>query len=147
MPGPEKQDSDKLTEQALVVYEGLHEQVGFLKKQQWTITNYVALIYGAIFIIKKELSSLTSALECLLIAATIGAALYGLAALIVIQIDLGKARERIDKADCRVFGKKEYDYLGLQEEPRPYLRGMFFTGALMLVLVIGAGIVLFYLVS
>jgi hypothetical protein len=53
-----KQDSEKLSEQAIAVYKLLHEQVAFLKKQQWTITNYIALIYAAIFGVKKELSAL-----------------------------------------------------------------------------------------
>jgi hypothetical protein len=53
---PENQESKELSDQALVVYKALHEQVSFLKKQQWIVTNYVALIYGAIFAVKKGLS-------------------------------------------------------------------------------------------
>jgi hypothetical protein len=37
--------SEKLSERALVVYKALHEQISFLKKQQWTITNYLILLY------------------------------------------------------------------------------------------------------
>src|SRR2546430_1938380 len=78
-----KQDSEGLSEQATVVYKLLHEQVAFLKKQQWTITNYIALIYAAIFGVTKELQSTSfpSALKCILIAAAIVACVYGLTAL------------------------------------------------------------------
>src|SRR6266436_5453813 len=37
------------TPQAVAVHKLLYDQVDFLKKQQWTITNYVAIVYGAIF--------------------------------------------------------------------------------------------------
>jgi hypothetical protein len=90
-----KPDSEILSEQATVVYKLLHEHVAFLKKQQWTITNYIALIYAAIFAVTKELeSTLAFALKCILIAAAIVACIYGLCALIMVQVDLGEARER-----------------------------------------------------
>jgi hypothetical protein len=82
----------------------------FLKKQQWTITNYIALIYAAIFGVTKELQSTSfpSALKCILIAATIVACVYGLTALMKAQVDLGEARKRLDKVDREIFGDKEY---------------------------------------
>jgi hypothetical protein len=136
------------SEQAMAVYELVHEYVAFLKKQQWTITNYIALIYGAIFAVKKELSELsvlTYPLKCILIAAVIVACVYGLIALALIQFDLGEARERLDKTDREIFGDKEYRELGLRKQQHPYLRGMPFTAALMLVLLIGAVIIISYL--
>jgi hypothetical protein len=51
---PQNPNSSQPSEQALVVYRALYEQVAFLKKQQWTITNYLLLIYAAVFAIKKE---------------------------------------------------------------------------------------------
>jgi hypothetical protein len=144
-----KQDSEGLSEQATVVYKLLHEQVAFLKKQQWTITNYIALIYAAIFGVTKELQSTSfpSTLKCILIAAAIVACVYGPTALTKVQVDLGEARERLDKTDREIFGDKEYRELGLRQETHPFWRGMFFTGALMLVLVIGAVIVVSYLTA
>jgi hypothetical protein len=136
----EKQASDQLSEQALIVYKALYDQVGFLKKQQWTITNYVLLVYGAIFVAKRELPA--SVLE-LLPLATIVACLWGLAALIFVQVDLWTARDRLNTANRRVFGSKERIDLGIKEERLPFWRGMEFTGALMLVLVIGAAIVVY----
>jgi hypothetical protein len=142
-----KQDSEILSEQAITLYKLLHEQVAFLKKQQWTITNYIALIYAAIFGLKKELSALPYPLKCILIAAVIVACVYGLIALGLIQFDLGKSRKRLDETERHIFGDKEYRELKLREEKHPYRRGMFFTGALMLLLVIGTVIVVPYLAS
>ena len=53
----QRQNSEQLSEQALVVYRAMHEQISFLKKQQWTITNYLLLLYGAVYAIKKEVTS------------------------------------------------------------------------------------------
>jgi hypothetical protein len=46
--------SPKLSDQGLVIYKALVDQITFIKKQQWTITNYAALLYGAIFVFAKE---------------------------------------------------------------------------------------------
>jgi hypothetical protein len=138
-----RQDSEELSEQANVVHKLMYEQVNFLKKQQWTITNYIALIYAAIFVIAKELGS-RSDLKWILIAAAFIACGYGLFALKALQVDLAEARKRLDKASREIFGDKEYSQLGMKLEPNPFWRGMFFTGALMLVLVVGAVIVAFY---
>src|SRR4051794_15408635 len=101
----DKQDSEELSEQAHAVHRLMYEQVDFLKKQQWTITNYIALIYGAIFVIAKESGS-TSDLKWILIAAVIVACGYGLFTLWIVQLDLAKARERLSKANREIFGDK-----------------------------------------
>jgi hypothetical protein len=93
----------------------------------------------------SELSVLTCPLKCILIAAVIVACVYGLIALLLIQFDLMKARKRLDEADRNIFGDKEYGELKLSEEQHPYRRGMFFTGALMLVLLFGAVIIVSHL--
>jgi len=138
-----KQDSEELSEQANVIHKLMYEQVDFLKKQQWTITNYIALIYAAVFVIGKELRS-TFDLKWVLIAAVFIACGYGLFALRALQVDLAEARKRLDKASREIFGDKEYSQLGLKPDPNPFWRGMFFTLALMLVLVVGAVIVASY---
>ena len=142
----DKQDSETLSAQAMTVYNALHEQIGFLKKQQWTMTNYLAAIYAAIFGIKKELaSSLPPSLTCILTLSVAVACVYGLIALGIIQRDLGNVRKRLGAADQEVFGAREYRALGMSRETCPHLRGLFFTGALMLVLVVGAMVVISYL--
>ena len=104
----DKPDSKVLSEQASVVYKLLHEKVAFLKKQQWTITNYIALIYAAIFAVTKELRP-TSTLNYILIAAAIVACLYSLWVLSMVQRDLGKTRRRLDNANRNIFGYREYN--------------------------------------
>jgi hypothetical protein len=139
-----RQDSEELSEQAIVVHKLMYEQVDFLKKQQWTITNYIALIYAAIFAVTKELGSTPPSLKCILLAAALIACGYGLLALWIVQVDLTDERKRLDKANREIFGDKEYSELGLEAHSKPYWRGMFFTWALMLVLVVGAVIVTSY---
>ena len=111
-----KQDSEELSEQANVVHKLMYDQVDFLKKQQWTITNYIALIYAAIFVIAKELGS-RSDLKWILIAAAFIACGYGLFALKTVQVDLAGARERLDKASREIFGDKEFSSI---EQDRPH---------------------------
>ena len=143
----DKPDSKVLSEQASVVYKLLHEKVAFLKKQQWTITNYIALIYAAIFAVTKELRP-TSTLNYILIAAAIVACLYSLWVLSMVQRDLGKTR------DVSTTRTATYSVTGnttnweWNQNLNPYRRGiMSFTGGLVLVLVVGATIVVFYLCS
>jgi hypothetical protein len=143
--GTGKHQSEQMSEQALVVYKLLHEQIAFLKRQQWTITNYVGVVYAAVFAVGKELGLSFSGLQCGLIVAAAGACIYALISLVVIQYDLGNARRRLSGTDRKVFGDKEYNELGLSNYDKPYGRGMFFTGALALVLFIGAAILITYL--
>ena len=36
----------QLSEHGMVIYKAMLDQLNFLKKQQWTITNYLVLIYA-----------------------------------------------------------------------------------------------------
>jgi hypothetical protein len=141
-------DRRRLSEQALVVYRAMHEQISFLKKQQWTITNYLLLVYGAAYAIKKEVasSSLWWVLEWVLVGGVAVACLYGLCALMIVQWDLKCARMRVSKVDEGIFGITERAHLQIKPEKHPFRRGLFFTGALGLVLVFGAVVVISYLI-
>jgi hypothetical protein len=148
MTAPQRETSEPLSEQGLIVYRALHEQIGFLKKQQWTITNYLLLIYAAVFGIMKELSTTDTrpALRCMAIGAVGLTCLYGLAALVKVQYDLGETRKSISCTDQRIFGTTERDLLGIRRDKDPYGRGLFFTSGLALTLVFGAVFVISYLV-
>ena len=65
--------AEKLSEQGLIVYRAMLDQLGFLKKQQWTITNYLALIYGAIFWLAADVKTISSTAKCFLTVLTIAA--------------------------------------------------------------------------
>jgi len=140
-----QENSEPLSEQGLVVYRALHEQIGFLKKQQWTITNYLLIIYAAVFGIVKGLSPTPLVLRYVAIGIVFLTCLYGVAALIIVQCDLGDARKRISSADENIFGTKERANLGLQPDEDPYGRGLLFTLGLGLALVAGAVLMISYL--
>jgi hypothetical protein len=146
---PQK-NSEQLSEQALVVYRAMYEQISFLKKQQWTITNYLLLLYGAAYAIKKEVasSSLWWVLKWVLVGGVAVACLYGLCALMIVQRDLACERKRIGKANKAIFGTTERAHLQITPEERPFRRGLLsFTGPLCLVLVVGAVVVISYLMA
>src|ERR1700738_160874 len=103
-----QEESEKLSEQAIVLYKAIHDQIGFLKKHQWTITNYVVLIYAAIFAVKKAMpQSVFCGQNLILIAATLIAGVMGIVALLKIQYDLGETRQRIDAVQKSIFGSRE----------------------------------------
>jgi DNA integrity scanning protein DisA with diadenylate cyclase activity len=133
--------SEKLSDQALVVYKALHEQISFLKKQQWTITNYLVLLYAAVFAVKREISPQLDMMWFLRIVTAIGA-LYGLWILMAIQFDLMRARERLDRTDKAIFSRTEFTQLNLKNEHHPFFQGLSFTIALVGVVVVGAVLVI-----
>jgi hypothetical protein len=133
--------SEKLSEQALVVYKALHEQVSFLKKQQWTITNYLVLLYAAVFAVKREISPQPDMMWVLRIVTAIGA-LYGLWMLMAIQFDLMQARERLDRTDTAIFSRTEFTQLNLKNGHHPFFQNLSFTIALVGVVVVGAVLVI-----
>jgi len=142
--GIDQQSTEPLSAQGIVVYKLLYDQIDSLKKQQWTITNYIALLYGAIFVLAKELA-LSSEQRNLLIGSTVVAGVYGILALLKVQNDLKKARKRLDKANKKIFGSLEYSQLGMTVGKHPFISGLFFTFGLILVLIIGLGLLVCYI--
>ena len=108
---PEKLNSEKLSEQALVVYKALHEQVAFLKKQQWDNHQlHCPYLRGHFWRPPQRVwrvGSGWSILESVLIFTTFVACIWGLVALAYVQCDLGKARKDLDEVDCAIFGKNK----------------------------------------
>jgi hypothetical protein len=140
---PENEKSQELSPQGLAVHKMLYDHVDYLKKQQWTVTNSVGIVYGAIFALAARDLSLWQ--KGLLMLAVGGAAVYGIYLLRTIQCHLGGARIRVDKADLEVFGKLEYQSLGMKVEQSPYTRGLEFTRAMIAVLFVGAVVLILYL--
>jgi len=145
---PQREHSEQLSEQTLIIYRAMFEQISFLKKQQWTITNYLLLVYAAVFSIKKEVASATWWVPEWVLAVGIGlACLYGLYALTIVQLDLAKARKDIDAVNAVIFGATERTQLKIKKEEHPFGRGLPFTAGLVLVLVFGAVIVISYITA
>lgn len=126
----------KLSEQGLIVYRAMLDQLDFLKRQQWTITNYLVLIFGAIFWFGTNLKP-TATGKCFLAILTVIAGTCGVCLLILIQYDLSQARRRIQESDDTIFDAAERSALGIEQYRGPHLRGFSFLTALVGVAVFG----------
>jgi hypothetical protein len=133
---PEESPMVKLSEQGVIVYKAMIDEMSFLKKQQWTITNYLVLIYGAIFGLWNIKP--VPDIKWLLILSVSGAALFGAWLLCLIQYDLGKARERIQEVDHKIFDADERSVLKIGKYQGPHLRGFSFLLVFILIDLCGA---------
>jgi hypothetical protein len=136
-------DSKTISEQGKILYKAIEDHIGTLKKQQWTITNYIALVYGAIFVASKEIKTY----KCFLVAATALVAIYGMYVLGKLQYDLGDARGRMSAIENEIYSEEERRWLKIAPDRNPYVRGLEFTIGLMLVVVVGAIIVGIYVMA
>ena len=139
--------SSKLSEQGLVVFKAAFDHINFIKKQQWTITNYAALLYGAIFLFTKGLSKESYGETVLLTTVTAAVCWYGTVMLLHSQTYLSDARNRLNHAIMELFkDTQERNILGLESETEPFIRGLEFTIPLLGVIWFGAGMLMYYLI-
>jgi hypothetical protein len=139
--------SPKLSEQGLVIYKAMFDQISLIKKQQWTITNYAALLYGAIFVFANRLSKETYGETVILTTATAAVCWYGTAMLVHTKTDLSDARKRLGNAIEQLFkDPTERDILGLKKETEPFIHSVEFTIPLLGVIWFGAAMLIYYLI-
>jgi hypothetical protein len=142
-----KDASPKLSEQGLVIYKAMFDQITLIKKQQWTITNYAALLYGAIFVFAKVLSRESYGETALLTSVTAAVCWYSTAMLLHTQTDLSNARNRLDHASRELFkNTQERNILRLENGTEPFIRGLEFTIPLLGIIWFGAGMLMYYLI-
>jgi hypothetical protein len=145
------------------VFKELFEEIKSAKQQQWTITNYGALILAAIYAVRHQLPAevthLQSKLKFLAILA-FAITVVGSYFLLRIQSHMARSRRRLDRLQKTYFTPNELRDIGLTDEEvddlgdendlqgkpswRPsanWLRGLEFTGPLIFVLWIGAALV------
>jgi len=128
----------KLSEQGSIAYKAMLDQINFLKRQQWIITNYLVLIYAAIFWLEQHIQRLTATEKCLLAILAVATGICGVGLLSLIQHDLGQARLLIQEAEDKIFDAEERSALGIQRYRNPHLRGFSFLITLIGVAVFGA---------
>ena len=146
MAMPTKQVSDA----GLFVFKEQYEHLKFLKRQTWTITNYVALIYAAIFSAEHLTSNapLPTSEVILLNAAAIIAAVFGLWHLIAIECSILQTRQQIDGSINWIFGPYKEDVenerakIAGPDDKGSFWRDVPFLLALVTVLVVGVLIVI-----
>ena len=131
------------------VQNSLYSVIEISKKQQWTITNYVILVYAAIFGFSRWLKSLTHPLSSnerwvstvLIVLAWV----YATWLLVQIQWDLKRYRKQLEAFHTQTISKEDRERYQLRPYKYPFFRGGWFLGALLGVVLIGAGLVIYSL--
>jgi hypothetical protein len=140
-----------LSPQLANVQNSLYSAIQFSKKQQWTITNYVILLYAAIFGLSRwlkspDMISPLSSNERWIFTILIGLA-WGYATWLLVQIqwDLRGYRKQLEALHTQTISKEDRDRYQIKGYKYPLLRGGWFLVALLGVLLIGAGLVIYSL--
>jgi hypothetical protein len=150
--GSTTQSARKISEAGLFAFKEMCERIKFLKKQQWTITNYVALIYGAIFGVNHLSEDVTSEQVGWLKVFTLLACIVGLIHLGVVECHMLRTRKETNRALKWIFG----EYGGEEDDTErgqiigPDDRGSFrrdlpFLAAFVLVIIGGAVLVISFI--
>ena len=105
------------------IHNSLYSAINLSKEQQWTITNYVILVYVAIFGLSKYWGNPTPTERAGLSLLAFLAGAYAVLLLILIQRDLGVYREQLEKIYGHWLTKQERE-LFLMPYRNPAIRGV-----------------------
>jgi hypothetical protein len=130
-----------------IAYKDAVDNILFLKRQQWLATNYVLLLYAAIFVISAHYFSRTDLARNWLGVVTIGAFIVHWYVLHLFQGSIEKFRNRLGWIYRSYFTEKERAGLELQLEPRSYWYQPEVYIGLMTVSLVGAVLTAVYLWS
>jgi hypothetical protein len=128
-------------------YSDAVDNLVFLKRQQWLATNYVLLLYAAIFVISARYFSRTDVARNWLGVLTIAAFAVHWYMLHLIQRAIGKFRNRLGWIYQTYFSAEELAGLHLQPEPKSYWYEPEVYIGLMAVSLVGAVLTAIYLWS
>jgi hypothetical protein len=133
------------------VQNSLYSAIQFAKKQQWAITNYVILVYAAIFALSRWMNNPNttpqfSTNERWGLSILIGIAwVYATGLLVQIQWDLRGYRKQLEAFHNQTISKEDRARYELKPYEFPFFRGGWFLAALLGVVLIGAGLVIYTL--
>jgi hypothetical protein len=119
----------------------------FLKRQQWLATNYVLLLYAAIFVISARYFSRTDVARNWLGVLTIGAFVVHWYILHLLQRTVWKFRNRLAWIYKTYFSAEEISALELQPAPKTYWYEPEVYIGLMAISLVGAVLTAIYLWS
>lgn len=108
--------------------------IAFGKKQQWVITNYVALIYAAIIAASGKLDRLE---PWVLPALALAVGAYGVFLIYRVQTSVQKSRKRLAAINGRWFTADERTLLDLSDTPKSFFHDWPFMTGLWAAIVIG----------
>ena len=86
----------------------------------------ITLRCAAIFAIAKSINSLSFCQKSVLVGVTLIALVFGVVALVIVQHDLGQARQRINNIEKGIFSSAEQSLLDIQDDTKAFTRGWFF---------------------
>ena len=128
------------------VYQGEVEQLRFMKRQQWAITNYLVAIFAGILAVDEFVKHPPQWQNCTAIAIVVGATALAMALLAVIQSHMHGVRKRLARIYSEYYTSDERQLLDLSEQPTSIRRDLPFLLALFLVCIVGAAIVIYAVV-
>jgi hypothetical protein len=136
----------QMSDHVKIIFKQLFDEQTAIKQQQWRITNYAVLLLAGAFTLKTQTPHVVDPRAVSAIAWAI--ALLAAALVSLLQCDLGRYRNRIDKIHEAYFNKDELKNIGLSDDQiatlgamsncKQSIRGLEFTSALIGVLLIGA---------
>jgi hypothetical protein len=138
--GPMANSERLMPEHIGAAYRDAADNIIFLKRQQWMATNYVLLLYAAIFILSAHYFSRTDVARNWLGVLTIGAFVIHWWVLHLLQSAIATFRSRLDWIYSTYFTREECAGLDVQPEPKTYwyqpeiyigLMAVSFVGALL----------------
>jgi hypothetical protein len=101
----------------LAVFNQLYEELKAMKQQQWTITNYGALILAAIYAVRQQFPDVGHAQSKLKVLAFV-IAIVGSGLLLRVQYNMVGTRYRLDDIHNNFFTSNELKAIGWSDEER-----------------------------
>lgn len=141
----EDTNSATLSAHIAVVYKDAIDNLMFMKKQQWTVTNYLVAIFAGIFAFSRAILNLGIGERVALASLVVLALCYGFYLLIAIQVGMAKFRRRLAWINKTFFSENELQSLELLPVPKSTLHNWDFLFGLIGVATIAAGLVLYSL--
>jgi hypothetical protein len=138
-------DPPPMPPQIANIHNSLYNAIENSKRQQWTITNYIILLYGAIFGLSKYFGNPTTNEKIVFSGLTLLAWLYASILLIFIQFNLMTYRRQLDRIYQRWLCEQEAKLIIERHWYPHFFRGGFFLFALVGVVVIGGALVVYSL--
>jgi hypothetical protein len=139
--------AQEMSEHVGLAYKDAVDNILFLKRQQWLATNYVLLLYAAIFLISAHYFSRTDVARNWLGVITIVAFFVHWYMLHLFQGSIERFRNRLVWIYQTYFTEEERAGLDLRLEPRPYWYQPEVYIGLMAVSFVGAVLTAVYLWS
>ena len=93
--------------QLTTLRQELTENLRFMKRQQWAITNYLILLFGAVYVFHNDLIAPTLCEKTILTAVSGVAVVIGLLLLGAVQCDTERYRTDLSYIDKRLFTKEQ----------------------------------------